>query len=73
MALLLQAGSVPVMDGVVTCLLTATSLLALLGLRYPARMLQILLFEVAWKTIWIAAVAVPHLLADDLEPRPVTS
>jgi hypothetical protein len=51
--------SLPVMEGVVACLLTAMSLLAFLGLRYPVRTLPILLFEVAWKAIWIAAVAVP--------------
>jgi hypothetical protein len=38
------------MDGVVTCLLPAMSLLAFLGLRYPVRMLPIL-FEVAWKVL----------------------
>jgi hypothetical protein len=59
--------SLPVFEGVVLCLLTAMSLLAFLGLRYPARMLPILLFEVAWKVIWIAAVAVPHLVAGNLD------
>jgi hypothetical protein len=58
--------SLPVMEGVVTCLLTGMSLLAFLGLRYPARMLPILLFEVIWKVIWVAAVAVPHLVANDM-------
>lgn len=29
-------------------------------------MLPILLFEVAWKTLWFAVVALPHLLADDM-------
>ena len=43
------------------------SLLAFLGLRYPVGMLPILLFEVTWKVIWIAAVAVPHLVADDID------
>ena len=61
-----NAASLPVFEGVVTCLLTAMSLLAFLGLRYPIRMLPILLFEVLWKVIWIAAVAVPHLIADDI-------
>lgn len=56
----------PVMEGVVACLLTAMSLLAFLGLRYPVRMLPILLFEVIWKVIWIAAVAIPHLVSDDM-------
>jgi hypothetical protein len=59
--------SLPVMEAVLTCLLTAMSLLAFLGLRYPVRMLPILLFEVLWKVIWIAAVALPHLGADDID------
>ncbi|WP_327638363.1 hypothetical protein OHB24_08285 [Kribbella sp. NBC_00482] len=58
--------SLPVMEGVVACLLTGMSLLAFLGLRYPLRMLPILLFEVAWKVIWVGTVAVPHLIANDL-------
>jgi|SRR5947199_770111 len=61
------AASLPVFEGVVACLLTAMSLLAFLGLRYPVRMLPILLFEVTWKVIWIAAVALPHLVSADLD------
>ncbi len=64
--LLLQAPSLPVMEAVVTCLLTAMSLLAFLGLRYPVRMLPILLFEVTWKLIWIATVVIPHLVSGDM-------
>jgi hypothetical protein len=62
-----SAASLPVSEGVVACLLTAMSLLAFLGLRYPIRMLPILLFEVLWKIIWIAAVALPHLVAHDID------
>jgi hypothetical protein len=62
-----NAAALPVFEGVVACLLTAMSLLAFLGLRYPVRMLPILLFEVIWKVIWIAAVALPHLVADDID------
>jgi hypothetical protein len=65
--LIQNVSSLPVMDGVVTCLLTAMSLLAFLGLRYPVKLLPILLFEVTWKVIWIAAVALPHLVADDID------
>jgi hypothetical protein len=61
-----DALSLPVMEGVVACLLTAMSLLAFLGLRYPVRMLPILLFEVIWKVIWISAVAIPRLVSNDL-------
>ena len=61
-----DARSLPVMEGVVACLLTAMSLLAFLGLRYPVRMLPILLFEVIWKVIWIGAVAIPQLVSNDL-------
>ena len=59
--------ALPVFEGVVACLLTAMSLLAFLGLRYPVRMLPILLFEVIWKVIWVSAVAVPHLIAGDMD------
>ena len=50
------------MEGVVICLLTAMSLLAFLGFRYAVQMLPILPFEVTWKVIGIAAVAIPHLI-----------
>ncbi|UNK46104.1 hypothetical protein [Arthrobacter sulfonylureivorans] len=59
--------SLPLMEGVVACVLTAMSLLAFLGLRYPVKMLPILLFEVAWKLIWFAAVALPLVLSDNLD------
>lgn len=65
--LLPQAASMPVMDGVVVCILTAMSLLALLGIRYPVAMLPILLFEVTWKLLWLGIVALPHILANDMD------
>src|SRR4051794_21811892 len=48
---LLISGTVatlPVYEGVVAVLLTAMSLLAFLGLRYPVAMLPVLMFEVGW-------------------------
>ena len=65
--LLPQAASLPVMEGAIVCILTAMSLLALLGLRYPIGMLPVLLFEVLWKVIWLGVVALPHLLANDMD------
>jgi hypothetical protein len=62
-----NVSALPLFEGVEACLLTGMSLLAFLGLKYPVAMLPILLFEVTWKLIWIAAVAVPHLVADDLD------
>jgi hypothetical protein len=46
-------------EGTVECLLVGMSVLALLGLRYPVRMLPVLLFEVTWKLIWLGMVALP--------------
>ena len=64
--LLGSAASLPVFEGVVTALLTAMSLLAILGLRYPVQLLPLLVFESLWKVIWLAAVAVPNLVAGDV-------
>lgn len=58
----------PLKESVVVCILSAMALLALLGLRYPVKLLPILLFEVAWKLIWLTAVALPKILADDMDP-----
>jgi len=49
----------PLMYGVVQSVLGAVSLLALLGLRYPLRMLPLLMFELVWKSMWLIVVAVP--------------
>ncbi|HSK90840.1 MAG TPA: hypothetical protein VK875_05975 [Euzebyales bacterium] len=58
----------PLFEGVATYMLVAMGLLALLGLRYPVKMLPILLFESAWKLLWLAAVALPLWTADRMDP-----
>jgi len=58
----------PLFEGVETCMLVALSLLAFLGLRYPLQMLPILLFELAWKLIWVAVVVLPLWLANQIDP-----
>jgi hypothetical protein len=60
--LLLRETSWGLAEGTVLCLLLAMSVLALLGLRHPQRMLPILLFEVAWKLAWLGVVALPAWL-----------
>lgn len=54
-------------EGTVLCLLVGTSILALIGLRYPQRMLPILLFEVTWKLLWLGIIALPLWLDHQLE------
>ena len=61
--------SLPVFEGVVAALLTAMSVLAFLGLRYPIQLLPLLVFESLWKLIWLAAVGVPHLIAGDMDAQ----
>jgi hypothetical protein len=45
--------------GVTWCLLSTVALLALLGLRYPLKMLPLLLFELVWKSTWLVTIGLP--------------
>ena len=56
------------MRGVVRSILGTVPLLALLGSRYPLKMLPIMFFEFVWKTIWILAFGLPLLRAHALTP-----
>jgi hypothetical protein len=58
----------PLMEGVETCMLVALSLLWFLGIRYPLQMLPVLLFELAWKFIWMVAVVLPLWTSDQMDP-----
>jgi hypothetical protein len=60
--------SMPLYEGVVAVLLTAMSLLAFLGLRYPVRLLPILIFECLWKAIWSGVVALPAAATGHVDP-----
>ena len=56
------------LDSVVLSVLAAFALLAVLGIRYPLKMLPLLFFEFVWKSIWILAFGLPLLLAQQLDP-----
>ena len=65
--LLTDASTMPLYEGVTLCLLTAMSLLALLGLRYPVKMVPVLLFEVTWKLLWLGLVALPRAVSGTID------
>lgn len=49
--------------GVGTSFFGALTALSLLGVRYPIRMLPLLIFELAWKLVWTLAIWLPLWLA----------
>jgi hypothetical protein len=65
--LLGDADDLPLYAGVTLCLLTAMSLLALLGLIHPVKLLPLLLFEVMWKLLWLSLVALPKSAGGGLD------
>src|SRR5271167_2123202 len=56
-------GHEPTARGVIPSMLAAMLLLACFGLRYPLQMPPILLFELAWKTIWLLDYGLPQRMA----------
>jgi len=54
-------------SGVATSLLAGLGAVAALGIRYPARMLPVLIFELTWKAIFLLAFALPLYLAHRLD------
>jgi len=46
-------------NSIADSLLAGLSLLSILGLRYPLKMIPLLLFELTWKSIWLVCVALP--------------
>jgi hypothetical protein len=55
------------MKGVVRSMLGAVTLLSLLGVRYPLKMLPLLLVELVWKTVWVLSFGLPLWSAGRLD------
>ena len=66
---LLHPATLPPGDSVILSVLGATALLAVLGIRYPLKMLPLLFFELVWKSIWILIFGLPQLLSGGLDPN----
>lgn len=64
-----RPADLPHMDTVVASILGAVSLLALLGIRYPIRMLPLLFFELVWKTMWVLTWGLSQMSADQVDPN----
>jgi hypothetical protein len=58
----------PMARGVIPSLLGGVWLLAFIGLKYPLQMLPLLMFEFAWKTIWLLAFGLPQWSAGQTPP-----
>ena len=56
-------------DSVVLSVLGGFALLAVVGIRYPLKMLPLLFFEFVWKAIWVVAFGLPLLLSGQLDPN----
>jgi hypothetical protein len=55
--LLFDSADWDLMRGLAKSMLAALALMSLLGVRYPLQMLPLMLYEIAWKTIWIVLIA----------------
>jgi hypothetical protein len=58
----------PTARGVIPSLIGAVGLLALIGLKHPLPMLPLLLFEFAWKTLWLLVFGLPQWSSGQVPP-----
>ena len=58
----------PTARGVIPSLLGGVWVLAFIGLKYPLQMLPLLMFEFAWKTLWLLAFGVPQWSVGEMPP-----
>lgn len=53
----------PLQWGLAKSMLGGLAVMSLLGIRYPLQMLPLMLYETAWKTIWLVVIALRAWLA----------
>lgn len=54
-------------SGINHSFLLALALLSIVGIRYPLRMLPLLIYELLWKVVWLCGIALPLWLANQLD------
>jgi hypothetical protein len=59
----------PMGRGMITAILGGLWVMCLIAIRYPLKMVPILLFEFVWKLIWLLRFGLPQWLAGGGSPR----
>jgi hypothetical protein len=67
-AILRHTGPWQLWDGIDHSFFGALTVLSLLGLRYPIRMMPLLVYELTWKLIWTLAIFLPLYLGHRVDP-----
>lgn len=57
----------PHFNGLALTMIAAFSILCALGIRYPLRMLPVLLWELLWKTMWLLLIALPRWMDGSID------
>ncbi len=65
--LFLHHGHWTLATGATHCFLLALAILSIVGVRYPLQMLPLLVYELLWKSIWLAGIALPLWLANQVD------
>ena len=55
------------MHSATSSLLAGVSVMAAIGIRYPLKMLPLLMFELVWKSIWLIAICYPVWSAHQMD------
>lgn len=72
-SLLVHGDEWAIRGGAQYALLCALSPFALLGLKYPLKMLPIILYEFVWKALWFIFIVAPLWLHDQLTPEVISN